>query len=120
MRYGRVAAQKARRDASIFDKEVTVQINSIIVGAVTILWSAIVGLAIIAFGQVLLAVREIAINTRKDGSAHPHYEILLIMAKINNILGWIFLVVGVALGIYFAVAGGPIILPATFKTSTVL
>ena len=96
------------------------QINSIVVGAVTILWSVFVGLAIIAFGQVLLAVREIALNTRKDGSAHPHYEILLIMAKINNILGWIFLVAGVALGIYFAVGGGPLIIPGPIKATTVL
>lgn len=96
------------------------EINSIVVGAVTILWSVFVGLAIIALGQVLLAIREIALNTRKDGSAHPHYEILLIMAKINNILGWIFLVVGVGLGIYFAVTGGPIVISAPIKTSTVL
>jgi len=96
------------------------QINSIVVGVVTILWSVIVGLAIIAFGQLLLAIREIALNTRKEGTAHPHYEILLIMAKINNVLGWVFLVLGVALGVYFAIAGGPIILPTAVKTSTVL
>jgi hypothetical protein len=96
------------------------QINSIVVGVVTILWSVIVGLAIIAFGQLLLAIREIALNTRKEGTAHPHYEILLIMAKINNVLGWVFLVLGVALGVYFAIAGGPIIIPTAVKTSTVL
>jgi len=97
-----------------------VQINSIIVGIVTILWSVILGLAVIAFGQLLLAIREIALNTRKEGTAHPHYEILLIMAKVNNVLGWIFLVVGVAAGIYFAVAGGPLVIPTAIKTSTVL
>ncbi len=96
------------------------QINSIVVGVVTILWSVIMGLAIIAFGQLLLAIREIALNTRKEGTAHPHYEILLIMAKINNVLGWVFLVLGVALGVYFAIAGGPIIIPTAVKTSTVL
>jgi len=96
------------------------QINSIVVGVVTILWSVIVGLAIIAFGQLLLAIREIALNTRKEGTAHPHYEILLIMAKINNVLGWVFLVLGVALGVYFAIAGGPVIIPTAVKTSTVL
>jgi len=96
------------------------QINSIVVGVVTILWSVIAGLAIIAFGQLLLAIREIALNTRKEGTAHPHYEILLIVAKINNVLGWVFLVLGVALGVYFAIAGGPIILPTAVKTSTVL
>ena len=96
------------------------QINSIVVGVVTILWSVIMGLAIIAFGQLLLAIREIALNTRKEATAHPHYEILLIMAKINNVLGWVFLVLGVALGIYFAIAGGPIIIPTAVKTSTIL
>jgi hypothetical protein len=96
------------------------QLNSIIVGVATILWSAIMGFAIIAFGQILLAIREIALNTRKEAAAHPHYEVLLIMAKINNILGWIFLVLGVALGIYFAVAGGPILIPTAVKTSTIL
>ena len=96
------------------------EINSIVVGVLTILWSAIVGLAVIAFGQLLLAIREIALNTRKEGTAHPHYEILLIMAKINNILGWIFLIVGLGLGIYVAVAGGPLVIPGPFKTSTVL
>jgi hypothetical protein len=96
------------------------QINSIVVGVVTILWSVIMGLAVIAFGQLLLAIREIALNTRKEGTAHPHYEILLIMAKINNILGWVLLVVGVALGVYFAIAGGPIVFSTAVKTSTVL
>jgi len=96
------------------------QINSIVIGVVTILWSVIVGLAIIAFGQLLLAIREIALNTRKEATAHPHYEILLIMAKINNVLGWVFLVLGVALGVYFAIAGGPIVFNTGVKTSTVL
>ena len=31
------------------------------------------------------------------------------MAKINNLLGWIVLVVGVLIGIYLAVAGKPIV-----------
>jgi hypothetical protein len=88
------------------------QINSIVVGVVTILWSVIVGLAIIAFGQLLLAIREIALNTRKEGTAHPHYEILLIMAKINNILGWLLLIQGVAAGIYFAVTGAQLFVPS--------
>jgi len=95
-------------------------LSSIIVGTVIILWSVIVGLAVIAFGQVLLAIREIAFNTRKAETKAPHYEILLIMAKINNVLGWVFLVLGVALGVYFAIAGGPVIIPTAVKTSTVL
>jgi hypothetical protein len=89
-----------------------VPLSSIIVGTVIILWSVIVGLAVIAFGQLLLAIREIAFNTRKEGSKMPHYEILLIMAKINNILGWLFLILGVAAGIYFAVTGAQLFVPS--------
>jgi len=86
-------------------------LNPILVGAIIVLYSVILGLAIIAFGQILLAIREIAFNTRKEGIKTPHYEILLIMAKINNLLGWIVLAVGVVIGIYLAVAGKAIILP---------
>jgi len=88
-------------------------LNPILVGAVIVLYSVILGLAIIAFGQILLAVREIAFNTRKEGVKTPHYEILLIMAKINNLLGWIVLAVGVVIGIYLAVAGKAIVLPTS-------
>jgi hypothetical protein len=85
------------------------QINPKILGIIVVLWSALVGLAIIAFGQLMLAWRETAINTRKEGSkTASHYEILLIVAKINNLLGWIFMVLGVAIGIYIIVAGAPI------------
>jgi hypothetical protein len=94
-------------------------ISPLIVGLVIILYAAIVGLMIIAFGQVLLAIREIALNTRKEPVKHPHYEILLIMAKVNNILGWIILVLGVIGGIYMAVAGPAIPLAGTItKTAT--
>ncbi len=34
--------------------------NNLILGAAIILWSLVVGLGVIAFGQILLAVREIA------------------------------------------------------------
>jgi hypothetical protein len=88
-------------------------LNPILVGAVIVLYSVILGLAIVAFGQILLAIREIAFNTRKEGIKTPHYEILLIMAKINNLLGWIVLVVGVVIGIYFAVSGKPIVFSTT-------
>jgi hypothetical protein len=95
-------------------------VSPLIVGAIIILYAVIVGLAIIAFGQILLAVREIAFNTRKEGVKHPHYEILLIMAKINNILGWIILIVGVVGGIYMAVAGPAIPITGVIQRSPVL
>jgi hypothetical protein len=86
----------------------TFAISNIVLGIAAILYAVILGLAIIAFGQLLLAIREVAHNTRKDGVHGAHYNILLLVAKINNLLGWIFLVLGVALGIYLIVAGHPI------------
>lgn len=97
----------------------TFAISNIFLGVVIILWAAIVGLAIIAFGQVLLAIREVAHNTRKEGGHGPHYNVLLVMAKINNVLGWVVLVLGVVLGAYMIIAGHPIILqPMTTTGST--
>ncbi len=81
-------------------------------GIVIGLWGLVLGLAVIAFGQLLLAIREIALNTRKEGKVHPHYGILLVSAKINNVLGWIVLVLGVAIGIYVAINGLPVSLVA--------
>jgi hypothetical protein len=95
-------------------------ISPIIVGAFIVLYTVILGLAIIAFGQLLLAIREIAFNTRKEGAKTPHYEVLLIVAKINNILGWILIVVGVAAGIYMAVAGPAIPIGVDFQKTAVL
>ena len=85
-------------------------ISNIIMGIVLLLWSAICGLAIIAFGQLLLAIREVAHNTRKEGVHGAHYNILLIVAKINNLLGWLVIGLGVILGVYLIIAGHPIIL----------
>jgi len=95
-------------------------ISPLIVGLLIVLYAVIVGLAIIAFGQILLAVREIALNTRKEAVKHPHYEILLIMAKINNVLGWIILILGVIGGIYMAVAGPAIPINGPITKATTL
>ncbi len=85
-------------------------ISNIIMGIVLLLWSAICGLAIIAFGQLLLAIREVAHNTRKEGVHGAHYNILLVVAKINNLLGWLVIGLGVISSVYLIVAGHPIIL----------
>jgi hypothetical protein len=93
--------------------------NQILFGAGVVLWSVVLGLSIIAFGQLMLAIREIALNTRKDeGKLHGHYAVLLVVAKINNILGWILLVLGVAAGIYFAVAGIPFTISGVTPVTT--
>jgi hypothetical protein len=85
-------------------------ISNILMGIVLVLWSAIIGLAVIAFGQLLLAIREVAHNTRKEGVHGAHYNILLIVAKINNLLGWLVIGLGVILGVSLIIAGHPIIL----------
>ena len=96
-------------------------ISNIVMGIAIILWSAIVGMAIIAFGQLLLAIREMAHNSRKEGVHGPHYNILLLMAKINNLLGWLMLGLGLAFGIYMIVAGHPIVLQApVMETGTTI
>ena len=56
----------------------TFTISNIVIGVAVILWSVIIGMAIIAFGQLLLAIREMAHNTRKEGVHGPHYNILLL------------------------------------------
>jgi len=53
------------------------------------------GLGIIASGQLFLAVREIALNTRKEESAEKStYSVLLTVAKLNNLLGWLVIIAG--------------------------
>ena len=84
-------------------------LGQILFGVGVVLWSVVLGFSIIAFGQIMLAIREIALNTRKDETKHhSRYAILLLVAKINNILGWVVIVLGVVAGIYFAVSGIPI------------
>ena len=92
--------------------------SNLIVGGAIVLWSLVVGLAVIAFGQVMLAIREIALNTRKGDDKTPHYGILLIAAKVNNLLGWVLLVAGVVLGVYTMIKGLPISLPTSVPTTT--
>ncbi|MCX6566869.1 MAG: hypothetical protein NTW38_10710 [Candidatus Aminicenantes bacterium] len=46
------------------------EFSRVLVGLVVVLWSLVVGLSIVAFGQILLAIREIALNTRKEEAAH--------------------------------------------------
>ncbi len=66
-------------------------------GLVLIALSGIViGSSMIASGQVFLAIREIALNTRKEGSGSiSQYNMLLTIVKINNFLGWLLFLLGV-------------------------
>jgi len=61
------------------------------------------GLIIIASGQLFLAIREIALNTRRDDSEeHNKYATLFAVAKINNIIGWLVLIIGTLTAIILA------------------
>jgi hypothetical protein len=98
------------------------EFSRILIVLVIALWSVVIGLSIVAFGQILLAIREIALNTRKEGEVHHHghYSVLLVMAKVNNVLGWIVLVLGLVAAVYVAVAGVPAFIgltPAAVETS---
>ncbi len=61
---------------------------------------AAIGLTIIASGQVFLAIREIAINTRKEESKETsQYRALLTIAKLNNIIGRILIIAGLFIAV---------------------
>ena len=51
------------------------------------------GLTVIASGQIFLAIRETALNTRREESEEASkYQILFTVAKINNIGGWLIMI----------------------------
>ena len=52
-----------------------------------------IGLTVIASGQIFLAIREIALNTRKEEKEEASkYQVLFTVAKINNIVGWLIMI----------------------------
>jgi len=60
-----------------------------------LLFFASIGLTIIASGQVFLAIRETALNTRKEESEETsQYKVLFTVAKINNFVGWFIIIFG--------------------------
>jgi len=85
------------------------EFSRVLIGLVVILWALVVGLSVIAFSQILLAIREIALNTRREDAKHHHghYAILLVVAKINTVLGWIIVIAGVLAGLYVIIFGIP-------------
>ena len=88
------------------------EFSRLLVGLAVCLWAFVIGFSIVARAAIVgvdRAVREIALNTRKEEGKphHGHYAILLVMAKINNVLGWIVVVGGLAAGIYVIVFGVP-------------
>jgi len=58
--------------------------------------ACVIGATTIASGQLFLAIREIALNTRKDGDEKsPKYMVLETVAKLNNFFGWLIIIGGV-------------------------
>jgi hypothetical protein len=71
-----------------------------------LLFILVIGLAIIASGQVFLAIRETALNTRKEESKETsQYNVLFTVAKINNVIGWLIIIFGILAVIIFLGGG---------------
>jgi hypothetical protein len=70
-----------------------------------VLGMVIVGLTTVASGQLLLVIREIALNTRKaelseDGiDKRSNYPILEGVSVLNNILGWVVVALAFVLAV---------------------
>lgn len=77
-----------------------IAVLSLIVG---IFSSILIGGIIIALGQVFLAIREIALNTRSEESQeHTNYGVLMTMAKVNNFFGWAIIIIGILMSLLTA------------------
>ena len=72
----------------------------IILGMGVLMGGVIMGLGIIAAGETLLAIREVALNTRQAvipqglDTYSSHYPVLGFVAGLNKVLGWVVVVVG--------------------------
>ena len=73
----------------------------IVDGLITAATGILVGALIVAFGQVCLAVRDAAINTRKEGRPNDggEYRLLRGLAKAIHFAGWAVMIVGLVVGI---------------------
>ena len=98
-------AQAAAGDMAAFQQAAAAQQHSgmnpfgAIAGLGMVLPSVILGALLIAFGQVFLAIRETAINTRQAGDPRGQYGTLQKVAGLVTVLGWIVIVVGVVAGV---------------------
>lgn len=72
-----------------------------------VLISFVIGGMTVASGQLFLAIREIALNTRDEKSEKKaEYGMLETMAKLNNVVGWLIIIVGVIGGLLVLFSGG--------------
>jgi len=69
-----------------------------------IVCSLIMGMWIVASGQLLLVAREIALNTRKEGALGSNYKILEVMASLIMATGIIMALGGSGFGLISIIA----------------
>ena len=62
-----------------------------------IMGSVLMGLVIIGYGNIMLAIRETALNTRKQENPNQ-YKGLEIIGVLIGVFGWIVIIGGVVLG----------------------
>jgi hypothetical protein len=66
-----------------------------LVGLLALVLVFVSAIMIVAQGQLMLAIREIALNTRREGKDEAEkYQGLLVAAKIIAVAGWIWLGIG--------------------------
>jgi uncharacterized membrane protein YedE/YeeE len=71
----------------------------LLISILIIVGAFMVGIIIIGFGELLLAAREIALNTRKESEEKTQYKSLKITAIIISCLGYFIIGIGAFIGI---------------------
>jgi uncharacterized membrane protein len=84
--------------------------TSILVGSLravmTILGAIVIGVSMIAFGQLLSVIREIALNTRKEETTYrTEYKALDSLATFIAVIGWIIIIGGIFIGVISSIGG---------------
>lgn len=78
--------------------------TGILIGIGVLLVNLIFGLFVVAFADMMLALREIALNTRREGRT-GHYQGLEISANIIRWVGWLLIAFGIFIGVIMIFGG---------------
>jgi hypothetical protein len=78
-----------------------------IMGAIlTVAGAIVIGIPMIAFGQLLLVFREVALNTRSSESTiTTQYRTLESLAALLAVIGWIILIGGIVVAAWSFITG---------------
>jgi len=79
----------------------TQSIIGFLMAGTIIVSSLIIGMIIVASGQLMLAVREIALNTRQK-TQRGYYRALEILSNLITVGGYIVMIIGTGFGIISA------------------